>query len=112
MNKEELIPAPVDNKNVATDWIEDIFDFQTCVRNKKTAVGFIADEPAIVSWADNVILWSFPLVVSPIFGTARLEELKKRLKIYDDENPELVTDYEVVGNLLMQKFYWNNEEEN
>ena len=29
--EKELIPAPIDNKNVTTDWIEDVFDHQSCL---------------------------------------------------------------------------------
>ena len=94
-----------------TDWIEDIFDFQTCIWGKKMAVGIIAEEPAIVTWYDNILLWSFPSwCLCSIEGTKVLSELNKRLKVYDDANTELITTECVVGNLLMQKFYWKNED--
>ena len=109
-NEKKLIPAPLDNKNVTTDWIEEIFDFQTCIYGKKMAVGFIADEPVIAAWTVNTIIWSFPsLVMTCIDGTKPLEELRKRLSVYDDANTELKHEYCVIGNLLMQKFYWNKD---
>ena len=102
-----LIPAPIDNKNVTTDWIEEIFDFQTCVWNKKTAVGFIDNEPVIVSWENNILLWSFPLMLS-VSDSDHLKVLKGRLEVYNDVNVELTTKDTAFGNVFMQKFYWKD----
>ena len=108
--ENKLIPAPIDNKNVMTDWIEEIFDFQTAVRRKKTMVGFIADEPAVARWNDNVLIWTFPLWPTlTIEDSKPLEELKKRLKVYDDANVELITIDNVDRHSLMQKFFWKKD---
>ena len=107
--EKELIPAPFDEKNVSTDWIQDVFDNQSCVWNKQTAIGFINNNPVLVTWDDNILLWKFPLVTD-IKEFGNLAVLRDRLKIYeDDPNNNFVTKDSLVGNLLMQKYYWKSE---
>lgn len=109
MEKKELIPAPIDNKNVDTDWIETIFDNQSCVwGDKRSAVGYINGEPVIAAWDNNLLLWQFPLMPA-IEDTVPLSILKNRLNAAHDPEGDLVEDFSVVANMLMQKFYWKNE---
>lgn len=108
--EKELIPAPFDEKNVSTDWIRDVFDNQSCVWNKQTAIGFINDHPVLVTWDDNILLWKFPLVTD-IREFGNLAVLRDRLKIYeDDPDNNFVTKDSLVGNLLMQKYYWKSKD--
>ena len=107
--EKKLIPAPIDNKNVTTDWIEDIFDYQTCVWGKKCAVGFINSEPVIAGWKENLLIWQFP-ITTDFENSISLARLKDRLEKYSENNPELVEHYNVFGNMLMQKFYWKSED--
>ena len=107
--EKELIPAPIDGKNVSTDWIQDVFDNQSCVWNGQKAIGFINNHPVLVAWSDNILLWQFPLVTD-IEEFGDLAVLRDRLKIYeDDPDNNFVTKDSIVGNLLMQKYYWKNE---
>ena len=106
--EKRLVPAPIDEKNVTTDWIENIFDCQSCVYGKGAAVGFINDKPVFAKWSANVILWQFPNEVS-ILKTEELDVLQKRLKAYDDANEDLLHEYNVIGDILVQKFYWKSE---
>lgn len=108
--EKELIPAPFDEKNVSTDWIQDVFDNQSCVWNGQKAIGFINNHPVLVAWSDNILLWQFPLVTD-IEEFGDLAVLRDRLKIYeDDPDNNFVTKDSIVGNLLMQKYYWKNED--
>ena len=107
--EKELIPAPIDNKNVTTDWIEDVFDNQSCIWGKKnSAVGYINEEPVIAAWDRNLLLWQFSLITS-LEDSISLSILKDRLNAAHDPDGDLVEDLKVVGNLLMHKFYWKNE---
>ena len=107
--EKELIPAPIDNKNVTTDWIEDVFDNQSCIWGEnKSAVGYINEEPVIAAWDRNLLLWQFSLITS-LEDSISLSILKDRLNAAHDPDGDLVEDLKVVGNLLMQKFYWKNE---
>lgn len=107
--EKNLIPAPIDNKNVTTDWIEEVFDFQTCLYNKNKAVGFIDNEPVLATWQNNILLWNFHLETK-IENSKHLTVLKKRLAEYHDPDGNLFEEFVVVGNTLMQKFYWKNED--
>lgn len=108
--EKKLIPAPIDNKNVTTDWIEEVFDYQTCIWGKReSAIGFIHDRPVVAEWSENNLFWKF-VEEESIDGSDHLEELRKRLKVYDDANPELVESHNVIGNYFWQKFYWKNED--
>lgn len=109
MEKKGLMPAPIDNKNVDTDWIETIFDNQSCVWGEnKSAVGYINGEPVIAAWDGNLLLWQFPLITS-LEDSSHLDVLKDRLNAAHDPNGDLIETFAVTGNLLMQKFYWKNE---
>lgn len=107
--EKQLIPAPIDNKNVMEDWIEDVFDTCGCVTDGKTAVGFIDHSPCIAAWSYNSIVWYFPLL-NKIEDTPQLKELQNRLKQYEDKNSELVIKNTLTCNILYQQFYWNKEE--
>ena len=108
--EKELIPAPIDGKNVSTDWIQDVFDNQSCVCNRDMMIGFINDAPMLVTWSSNILLWKFPIATS-IEDSGDLAVLRDRLKIYEeDPDNKFVTKDSIVGNLLMQKYYWKNED--
>ena len=108
--EKEMIPAPIDNKNVTTDWIETIFDSQSCVwGEKRSAVGYINGEPVIAAWDRNLLLWQFSLITS-LEDSISLAILKDRLNAAHDPDGDLIETLNVVGNMLMQRFYWKNED--
>ena len=104
----KMIPAPIDEKNVTSDWIEDVFDGSNCVCNDNTLLGFIKDCPVIAAYYNNVIVWKF-INESSEKTFDGLLELKKRLDEYDKENHELVTVAKVIGSILIQRFYFTND---
>jgi hypothetical protein len=102
------IPAPLDGKNVTTDWIEGIFDDQNCVEKKDCAVGFIQDQPVLVAWNGNSILWKFT-ELETIEGSIPLAVLKDRLKRFNDPERDLVDEFHIIRNILLQKIFWKDE---
>ena len=106
--EKELIPAPIDEKNVTSDWIECVFDNQSCVWGKKSAVGYINGEPVIAAWDSNMLLWKFP-ITRDLDMSVHLAILKDRLERWNEER-RFVEHFNVLGNMLMQKFYWKNED--
>lgn len=85
----KLIPAPIDEKNVCTDWIEEVFDNLRHVESGKQAVGFVNDAPVYVSWYENQM--TFLVVEHHInrYEETR-DEIAKRLKelfIGEDDAP-------------------------
>lgn len=106
--EKELIPAPIDNKNVVQDWIEEIFDYQTCIwGEKKSAIGYVHGQPVMAAWSENNLLWKF-MEEKTIEDSDHLAVLKDRLNDAHDPDGELVETFKVLGNILWQKFYWKN----
>ena len=54
---EKLTPAPLDEKNVTTDWIDDIFDDSSCTCNGSTYTGFVKDSVCSCLVGSNTIIW-------------------------------------------------------
>lgn len=110
MEEKKPIPAPIDNKNVMKDWIEEIFDYQTCIwGEKRCAIGFIHEQPVFAFWSNNVLTWKFTEEKS-ILDSDHLAILKDRLKDHHDPDGSLEETFRVVDNMLMQRFYWKNED--
>ena len=81
MAKKELIPAPLDGKNVTTDWIEEMFDEQSALYGSHKMLGFMAGAAVQASWDGNVLTWK----VLDGDGDAAVKTLRER---YDDRYPE------------------------
>ena len=107
--EKALVPALLDEKDITTDWIQDVFDDYSCVWGaRKSAVGYVCEQPVLVAWSDNDLLWKF-MEQNTIEHSNFLAVLKDRLSIYD-ENEGLVIKSKVIGNLYWQKFYWEDED--
>lgn len=50
---KQYTPAPFDEKNLSTDWIEELFDDNNCVQDARKAVGFFEGHALEVHWQDN-----------------------------------------------------------
>lgn len=105
MTKNNFTPASLDEKNVMTDWIEDVFDKGSGVCCGNKFLGFVNDCPVMASWRDNILYWKFVDT-----GSSRnfdgIITLKSRLKEYEVENTELVQIISVVGEQVIQQFFW------
>lgn len=89
--EKNLIKAPIDEKNVSSVWIDQVFDNLAFVQSGEKYVGFINDVPAWCEIYDNFVSWE-------LCGDDGIEqafsELKYRLKQIDNENPDnLVVKY-------------------
>ena len=115
-NGERLIPAPIDEKNITSDWIEDIFD-NCCFGGKgnNIYVGFIKDCVVLCEYHGNVINWK---VESECFNGKderenAFNELKKRLVDIDEETPDIVVKYSPFDKdvtCLTQSFFFKDED--
>lgn len=101
------IKAPLDEKNVTTDWIEQIFDGLNCVQNGCQMVGFVNECVVDCSWFDNTLQWR-----AHDNKKETLNEIKKRLMEFEQDDsysPEVYSDIYIVGGMfLVQKFYFND----
>lgn len=88
MERAKLIPAPIDERNVTSDWIYEMFDLGDCVDDNGTYVGFINHVPALCQVTNNEVTFSFPK--SSFFSFERMDEgfaqLKGRLDRFISES--------------------------
>ncbi len=117
MGYNNLIPAPIDGKNIITDWIEAIFDGQCCCQNNCTYIGFIKGMPIKADINDNQIYWSLLRSYVCSKSPSKVEvhdmitERDKRLR-YLDDNKRIHVTYRYMhgGTTLVQSFFWNNND--
>lgn len=121
MIMERLIPAPIDEKNVTSDWIEDVFDV-CCVggNHNGTYVGFVNNCVILCEYNGNNIYWTVSEKANSTNSQryAAFYELKQRLFALDKENENLTVKYSVayddregkkVGMTLHQSFFFKIE---
>lgn len=98
------IIAPIDEKNVTSDWIEGVFDNFDFTMGNRQAVGFVNRVPVLVEWSDNYMVWqSIP------GGDNCLNELEKRLSEYEDSESSLYSVRRRIGNCILQSFYFRED---
>ena len=115
MDYKNLIPAPLDEKNIVTDWIEDVFDYQTAVSNNGIYLGFVDDIPMRCDIMGNKAHWMIAfggyVSLSEDARRSALNELKRRLQVIDQDNEDngIVVDYnDIVLVGIIQSFYFIN----
>lgn len=109
--EERLIEAPIDEENIKSDWIEEIFD--CCCsggRNGNVIVGFVGNCVVTCEYHKNILTWK----VGNEFNSGRdridsYDELKQRLKDSDKDDVNVVVKYltEKEKVTLIQQFYFN-----
>lgn len=102
---KNLNPAPIDNKNVMEDWINDVFDNGDCTEDRKRIIGFIDHSPVMASWHDNVLIWTF-YEDNWLDRQDSIKELRRRLTEKEDPNSNLYSLITGDEHGLVQKFYW------
>lgn len=113
MDNKNLIPAYIDDKNITTDWIEEIFDGQCATSNGKIYLGFVKNRPIRCDIIGYQLWWRF-LNNSASDCAPAMHELIERLKAKDDldEEHRIYTQYRRSDSktTLWQSFYWNNND--
>lgn len=108
MANEKLIPAPLDEKNMTTDWIEELFDDQSALYGKHKMAGFMAGALMQAWWNNNMLIWK-------VFDGDYNEAIKRLLERYKERYPEeespFILKQQVTANICVMKFYWKPEEE-
>ena len=109
--EKKLIPAPIDEKNVTTDWIAEIFDnCGDCVRSNKKFVGFVNDSVCFCEYSNYHLLWYMPVSLARNLKDS-WDELIRRLKEHD--TPPLIVSYYINEGEqyyeLRQDFFWKDE---
>lgn len=101
--------APLDEKNVMTDWIEEIFDDYSAIRCRRMFLGYIQYIPVYAKYSGNQIVWK---VVDGTSSDVELviEVLKKRLLEHEDPERDLFSEFKISGSTLTQTFWWKGDE--
>ena len=108
MEEKRLLPAPLDGKNVTTDWIEGLFDDGSVLYGSHKAVGFMGGAVMKALWSENCLVWR----VLDGDTAAALATLRKRYGAHYPEETSPFTVREELGeDLLIQRFYWKPENE-
>lgn len=101
------IPAPIDGKNVCTDWIADVFDSLDCIINGNEAVGFINGAPVYVTWSGNSMCWR--AVTHSVNDYAEtVAELKRRLEEFGNDDG-LVSEVTPWGTGIRESFFFEDD---
>lgn len=111
---KKLIPAPLDGKNVTTDWMEEIFDgynYVPCERDGMILTGFVANRPVTCYISDNMLFWHIDKWMCGVFAlNDAYDELIRRLKKLDSPpSPPLVVKYDTSmrdEQILLQQFFF------
>ena len=105
--KEKLVPAPLDEKNVTTDWIEELFDDQSALYGSHKMIGFMAGAAMQAEWYGNVLKWK----VLDGDGYVAIKRLIERYKErYPEKESPFIVKYQIYSDAYVMKFYWKPEE--
>jgi len=105
--------APIDGKNVGTDWIDDIFDYSMCTETCKHSLtkvcGFVNGELVECTYnlGNNVICWYIYASYAVLNDTK--DELLKRLSKYEHDDNDLYSEMEILETSVIQRFYWKED---
>lgn len=73
VNINELVAAPIDDKNVMSDWVvENLFDDGSYAFSGNTYLGFIAGVPVMATVKDNVV--ELKCIPQPYRSTDKLDD--------------------------------------
>jgi len=104
--EKKLIPAPIDEKNVTSDWIEEMFDEQSALCGKQKYIGFMAGATMQASWYRNVLKWEV-LDGDRYLAINKLLE-RNRERYPESESPFIIKE-RIFANVCLWKFYWKPE---
>lgn len=102
---KQTTPALIDEKDVMTDWVQDVFDSGSCVTSGCQALGFIDEHPVYVHWQNNTMIWQI-VEDCDIDYKVILSEIKQRLLEFEDPESEVFSEMCVFNHFIMQFFYY------
>jgi hypothetical protein len=129
IDTSKLVPAPLDNKNVMLDWLEEnMFDDESYAFSGNTYLGFIAGVPVMATIKDNFVeLKCIPqpfrsmdklddfgnAVIRNITGddchllTAVISEHKQYIDDEREEDMKLLVTFSIYNGEAIISFHWN-----
>ena len=107
---KKLVPAPIDEKNITSDWIEEIFDDCNCTHFGRMLTGFVAGSACSCIYQKNNIYWEIHKFFC-VEESKAYNELIRRLK-EQDVVPYIVVKYDDSLSkelMLKQSFFFVEE---
>lgn len=98
---KKLIPAPIDGKNILTDWIDTMFDnaHTVCNDTETCVLGFINNLSAqCCKFGDNELMWFCN-------NEENAKEIEERL-LHLEMDERTAMSISVSGSTITQKFYF------
>ena len=106
----KLTSAPIDEKNVTSDWIARIFDNEDYVENGDKFVGFVKGYAVSCHYWKNHLYWGvFKDFAIPRELNEVRDELERRLKTLEDEDEDgnvFSIRERLFDNAISQSFYF------
>lgn len=109
-----LMYAPIDEKNVCSDWIEGVLDNNcgyTEIKSLHKYCGYMGRNQALVecsyTFGNNTLTWKIIGILKDVEDVKR--ELLSTLKEIDRECEGLVCEYEVTDCMIFQSFYFADD---
>lgn len=106
--------APIDEKNVCSDWIEGVFDYNCGYTEKRSThkyCGYFGSDDVLVecsyTFGNNTLKWVIYSNGEKLVSAKK--ELLSTLKEIDKESETLLCDYEIENNEVYQSFYFAEE---
>ena len=107
------IIAPIDKKNVSTDWVDDVFDDCECAKSQNKTLckvcGFVCGELVECTYnlGNNVMYWYIHSGYKELDDVRKV--LKNRLAKYESEENDLFSEIMDYQNHFTQIFYFKGE---
>ena len=110
--EKRTIPAPIDNKNVTTDWICEVFDNGDFVMDDNRIFGFVSRQPAFASWSGNKLKWTiFDADGDKDLLSQAVNMLVSRLDRYKSEDLLEIRGWrpQAFCHIVTQTFFWPDD---
>jgi hypothetical protein len=110
--EKKIIPAPIDGKNVGTDWMDAVFDSADVVEHRRMMLGFIWNCVVYAEWHDNTITWRVMQDIGQGDSIGAYHILNERLKEMESDEQNIFSriQHGELGKLeLVQSFYFKED---
>lgn len=106
---KNLSKAFVDEKDLTTDWIEDIYNGD-CVKQGRKYVGFYQDEVLVCKCTLDEITWTFPSCEDSKKRRRLLNQLAEQLDRYNEGDFGIISFVKLLPHSVGEVFYFKDED--
>lgn len=106
---KNLSKAFVDEKDITTDWIEDIYNGD-CIKQGRKYVGFYQDEVLVCKCTLDEITWTFPSCEDSKKRRRLLKQLAEQLDRYNEGDFDIISFVKLLPHSVGEVFYFKEED--